>query len=198
MYSSLRAPRRSQAHAEGFELLLQPADAQPQLDPSAGQPVEGRQLLGEHQRIALRDDQDAGAQLKRRRRGGDERQPDQGIGDRRIGFGRDLAVGGIGVLRRDRVGHHHMLAAPDGFETHRLRAPADLQRRVPVDTYAAREGQPDFHGENTQLFDFKRLIFWRVDVQTGSFVRAPSGHVVRASGTPGGRVELEFEGAGVP
>ena len=40
--------------AQGLELLLQPADADPEGHPAGGEVVEGGQLLGQDQRIALR------------------------------------------------------------------------------------------------------------------------------------------------
>ena len=51
--------------AEGVELLLEPPDADAELDPAAGEPVEGGDLLGDHDRVALREDQDAGAESDR-------------------------------------------------------------------------------------------------------------------------------------
>ena len=46
--------------AERVELLAQPADADAEVDPAARQAVERRDLLREHERVALRKDQDAG------------------------------------------------------------------------------------------------------------------------------------------
>ena len=51
--------------ADGVELLLEPADADAELDPSLGEVVEGGDLLGDEDRVALREDQDAGAEADR-------------------------------------------------------------------------------------------------------------------------------------
>lgn len=52
-----------EGHPEGVELLLEPADADAELHAPAGQCVEGGELLGEHQWVALGHDEDAGRQL---------------------------------------------------------------------------------------------------------------------------------------
>ena len=50
-------------HAERIELLTQPTDADAEDHPAAAQRVDRRDLLGGDQRVALRQDQDAGGQL---------------------------------------------------------------------------------------------------------------------------------------
>ena len=54
-------------------------DADAQLDAPAAQVIHGRDLLGQHQRIALRQDEHAGHEAQPRRDGRDRRHPDQGI-----------------------------------------------------------------------------------------------------------------------
>ena len=51
------------------ELLLQPADADPEQHPPARQDVERRHLLGQDHGVALGEDEDAGAQAQGRRCG---------------------------------------------------------------------------------------------------------------------------------
>ena len=65
--------------AEGVELLLQPAHTDAQLDPAARQVVEGGQLLGQDQRVAQGQDQDAGAEAQGLRGRGDKGQPQERI-----------------------------------------------------------------------------------------------------------------------
>ena len=132
-------------NAEGIELLLQPADAQAQLHPAARELVQCRQLLGKHQGIALRHDQDAGSQPQRRRRRGGERQPNKRIRNRRIRLRRYLAICCIGILRCDRIRQHHMFPAPNGLEAGALRTAANLQSCAAVDANAACEGKSYFH-----------------------------------------------------
>ena len=84
-------------HAEGHELLLQPAHADPELDATSGQVVERGQLLGQHHRVALREDEDAGGEAQRRRGGGDVGQPHQRVRDGRRRHRRHLPVGAVRV-----------------------------------------------------------------------------------------------------
>ena len=53
-----------EGYAERVELRLQVADAEAEDQPPAGHHVDARQLLGEHERIALRQDDDAGAEAQ--------------------------------------------------------------------------------------------------------------------------------------
>ena len=115
-YSSVRAPRRAHGHAEGVELLLQPADADAELDPPARQVVEGGQLLGQHDRVALREDEDAGGEAERRRDRGDVGQPDQRVRDGRRRHRRHLPVGAVRVGGRVVVGVDDVLDGPDRLE----------------------------------------------------------------------------------
>ena len=91
MYSSVRAPRRRERHAERVELLFQPADADAELDASAREAVERRELLGEDERVALRQDQDPGREADARRRGRDVREPDERVGDGNVLAARHLS-----------------------------------------------------------------------------------------------------------
>src|SRR5947208_920926 len=71
-------------HAERVELLAQPTDAHAQLDAPLREHVERRELLGEDDGVALRQDEDAGREAERRGGGADPCQPDQRIGDRAL------------------------------------------------------------------------------------------------------------------
>ncbi len=59
---------------------LEPADTDAELEPPATHAIEGGDLLGQDQRVALRQDDDAGQEAQPRRHGGGIGDPDQGIG----------------------------------------------------------------------------------------------------------------------
>src|SRR4051794_6158038 len=99
--------------AEGVELLAEPADADADLDPPAREAVERGQLLGQHDRVALGEDEDASRQADPARGRGDVGQPDERIGDRRRGDGRHLAVRAVGIGRGVVVRIDDMLDGPD-------------------------------------------------------------------------------------
>src|SRR3546814_17280448 len=82
---------------------LQPAHADAQLHPPAGEAVEGGHLLREGHRVALREDQDAGAEADRRRRRGDVGEPDQRIRDVEVLAAGHAAVVAVGVLQIGRA-----------------------------------------------------------------------------------------------
>jgi hypothetical protein len=76
------------------------------------------------------------------------------VGDRRLGFGRDLAVGRVRVPRLDAAGQDDVLAAPHRLEPGRLGTAADLERRVAVDADAGCEREAELHATtsaDTQL-----------------------------------------------
>ena len=131
---------------ERIELFLHPADADAQLDPAAGEVVQRGQFLREHQGVALRQDQDAGAQSQRRRCGSDVGQPDQWIRNRRLRSCGNLSIGRVRIGRRDRRRHDDMFAAPHRLESHRLGNPGDLQRRDWIGADTAGKGESEFHG----------------------------------------------------
>ncbi len=139
-----RTPARP-GHAQGFKLFLHPAHTEAQLNPAAGQLVEGCEFFRQDQRVALGHDQDAGAEPQGRRRGRGEGQPDQRVWNGGVGFGGNLAVRRVGVTRGDGVGEHHVLTTPHRFKARRLGTPADVQRFIAVDAYAARKRQPYPH-----------------------------------------------------
>ena len=91
-------------HADGPELGLQVAGADTQHEAAAAEHVEAGDLLGEHQRLTLREDDDPGPEPHAGRGGGDEGQPDQRVQD---GVGRLHRRG-----RHPRAGEHHVLAGP--------------------------------------------------------------------------------------
>ena len=68
-------------HAHGAVLLGQLADTDAEQDAAPGQGVERRHRLGEHGGLVLGDDHDVRAELDRRRVRGDERQPDERVGE---------------------------------------------------------------------------------------------------------------------
>ena len=71
----------AERHADRVELLLQPARADAEQHPAPTETVERGELLGEHDRISLRQDQHAGGQVDPRRSRGEERQPHERVRD---------------------------------------------------------------------------------------------------------------------
>ena len=116
MYSSVRAPRSSNGMPSASNSSSQPPDAHPELDPAARQPVEGGELLGQGDRVALGEDQDAGRDADALRDRGDPGHPDQRVGDRDRVAPRHLAVGGVRVLRLVAGGHDRVLDRPERLE----------------------------------------------------------------------------------
>ena len=92
-----------QLHAQRGELGLQVPHAHAEVQPPLRQHVEARGLLGEDERVALREDDDAGAEREPLGRGRDEREVHQRVEDRVARphrRGRDAGVGQHDVLPR--------------------------------------------------------------------------------------------------
>ncbi len=118
----------------GFEI----PDAHPEEQSALREDIDAGHLLGQNQRVALGEDDDAGAQLDGRGARGDERQRNGGIeerGQRPDGRGRNL-----------RVGEHHVLAGPDGLEPGGLGRLGDLAGHIGVGADAGVDGEEsEFH-----------------------------------------------------
>ncbi len=69
--------------ADGAELGLEVADADAEREAPTGEHVQRRQLLGQHDRVALREDHDPGRQPDPRRRRGGERERQERV-ERRV------------------------------------------------------------------------------------------------------------------
>ena len=117
--------------AERAELRLEVPDPDPHDRAPTGEGVQAGQLLREHQRVALGQDDDAGAQTRARRHGGAVRQRDDRIED---ALGRRHRR-----RRRLRIRQDDVLAAPQRLESGRLgcaRDPRDdvrIAARIRVD-----------------------------------------------------------------
>jgi hypothetical protein len=133
-------------HVEHLELLAEPADAHPELDPAARQHVEVGDLLGRVHRVALGDQADAGAQP-------------QGVGHRRqigqrgerleqtgVAPAGELAVVGVRVAALVVVEQHHVLGDPHRLEPPLLdgRTQGPQERGVGVEC-AERNERADLH-----------------------------------------------------
>ena len=94
--------------------------------PSSSRPpeqhVEGGRLLGEDERVPLREDDDPGGEQHPLGGGGQEPQVHQRIEDRILGLHRRR--------RHPRVRHHHVLARPDRVEAELLGEPRRGAMRV--------------------------------------------------------------------
>ena len=77
-FSGLAPPVRK-VPAHDLRLLLQPAGANAEENPAVGKIVQGGNLFGEQQGIALRDQTDARPQLERRGDGRGPRQSHKGV-----------------------------------------------------------------------------------------------------------------------
>ena len=112
----MRWPRRAQGDVERVELLLEPADADAEVDPPAREPVERRHLLGHVDRVALGQEQHGGAQTHAAGAGGQVGQGDQGLEQAAAGRGGDAPVLGVGVVAGVLGEEHDVLAHPDGAD----------------------------------------------------------------------------------
>ena len=134
-------PPMVEVAAHDLRFLSEPAGADPEDEAAVGVPVQGGDLLGQQQRVALGHQADAGAQLDRCRY---RRRPGQGherVDDAPVLF-RDDAVRRAGVRRccpdrKNRVFRH-----PERLET-QLLGPLRQERRIGGAVY--------FKGENPYL-----------------------------------------------
>jgi hypothetical protein len=114
---------RAELDAERLELLLEPAHADAQLDATAAEAVERGDLLGQHHRVALGEDQDAGGQADGGRRRRHVAEPHQRVGNvERLAAGH-LARRVVRVLRVVARGHDDVLHGPQRLEAHLLGRP---------------------------------------------------------------------------
>ena len=103
-------------HVQGVELLLQPPDADAEVDSPVGQPVEGGHLLGRVHRVALGQEHHGGAETGGGGVGGQERQGVEGLQQAAPRRGRDAPVVGVGVGGGVLLEQDHVLADPDGAD----------------------------------------------------------------------------------
>src|SRR5216684_5310828 len=105
--------------AERVEFLFHPPAADPDHQAAMRKHVERRELLGEIQRMALREDDDSGRELDLRRNSGRVGEWNQRIGKRDV-----VAAGQLTVLRARvrhvRLRNDDVLDGPDRFETELL------------------------------------------------------------------------------
>ena len=95
---------------QGLELLLQPADADPERDPSAGQNIQRRHHLRRQHRVAIGQHQDGGDEAQPLRRAGHHAQDGEGF--QRVAAAGMLVVqgvriGGLAFHREDDVVRDH-------------------------------------------------------------------------------------------
>ena len=140
-------PAAGERHADGLELLAQPADAQPQHQAPARQVIDRRCPLGEVQRAGLRENVDARAEPQPGRRRGDEGQGDEGVDDRRVRLERQFAVRVVRIDRGVRRGNDDVLRGPDRLVAQRLGVLHEGQDDVRVGELAQVDrNDPEFHG----------------------------------------------------
>src|SRR6266446_3525809 len=105
--------------AERVEFLFHPPTADPDHQPAMRKHVERRELLGEVQRMALREDDDPGRKLDLRRDRGGVSEWNQRIGKRDV-----VPAGQLTVLRARvrhvRLRNDDVLDSPDRFEAELL------------------------------------------------------------------------------
>ena len=114
MNSSVTAPRCGPqvVDAEGVELLAHPADADAEHDAPVRDAVDRRQLLGQHERVAVRHDQHAGADLDPLGAPGDRRHHGDRVVDELLGAERRVAGLVVEVARRDPGRHDDVVVHP--------------------------------------------------------------------------------------
>ena len=121
-------PAMVEVAAQQLRLLPVPPRAHAEQEAAPAQQVERGDLFGQHQRVALRHQGDARAQLDGAGRPGRLRQRDVGIGEMRVRPGNHAVVGaGKGAGRFHR--HNRVFAVPQGVESKLLRL-ARHERRV--------------------------------------------------------------------
>ena len=142
MYSSVRGAALLERHADRLELLLEPADADAELDAAAAHVVERRHLLGQHERIAQRQDDDAGHEAQPGRDGGHRRHPDQRIGQGAAWPAGQPAARRVGIDRGVFVREDDVVDGDDGVEACRFRKldHADCAREIGEGVVAEVEG----------------------------------------------------------
>ena len=124
-------PPPGPGHAQGIELLPQPAHADPQLHPAPGHGVDGGHLLGEDEGVALGQQRDAGGQPDFGGGGGHVSQPRQRVGDGVAARPRHLPAGPVGVHRLVPLGVDDVLHRPQRLEPGRLGRGGQLHRPGP-------------------------------------------------------------------
>ena len=103
-------------HAEHLELLLEPTDADAELQATTREVVQGGDFLRIRHGVAFGKQGDTGREAEFGRGGGDEGQPNQRIGDRVVARPGHLAVGRVRVGRLVSLRVHDMLDRPDRVE----------------------------------------------------------------------------------
>jgi hypothetical protein len=135
-----------EGHAEGIELLLEPADADAEIDAPAAEQVQGRHLLRQHQRVAQRQDEHAGHEPQARRRRSHPGHPDQRIGDRRGRVAGQPAARGIGVSRLVVEREDDVVDGDHRVKANVLGQPRDAARVLGIGERVVAEMQGELHG----------------------------------------------------
>jgi len=110
-------PAVGERHADRIELLLQPADPDPEDHATATQVVDRRDLLRGDQGVALRDDEDARRELDPLGHRGHVGQPDERVRQvELLGAAGHLARPVVRVLRLVAARHDDVLDGPERLE----------------------------------------------------------------------------------
>ena len=166
------------------ELLLQPADADPEVDPPAGEVVEVDHLLGRVHGVPLRHEADAGAEPDPVGDGGQVGEGGERLEQPGVAAAGEAAVVGVGVLRLVLVEHHHVLGHPDRLEAAVLGLAAERAEDLGVGVAVAERGeQSDVHG---------RAMLSRVTPAPAAL--AAGALDTRAARDTGGRAVNQLEG----
>src|SRR5713101_1488231 len=144
--------------AHDLRLLAQPPGADAEEEAPAAEEVEGRDLLGQEQRMPLGDEDDAGPELDAARGARGARQGHEGIDEVRVGLGNDPVLGAREAALRLH-GNERVLGAPERLEAELFGLSghgADIHE-VGGQGY----GDSDVHGESSlrELFQFE-LLAW--------------------------------------
>jgi hypothetical protein len=141
-FAGLR-PAVIEVAAHDRRLLAMPARADAEEEPAAAEEIERRDLLREQERVALRHERDAGAELHLRRHTRRASQSDERVDEMRVRLGDD-AVGRAREAARAVDRHDRVLGAPQRLEAQALGDPRD-ERWIDA-VRGKRDGDADVHG----------------------------------------------------
>src|SRR5579875_1940207 len=118
--------------AERVEFLLEPSRADAEDHPAVREHVERGDLLGGIERMALRENQDAGRELDLRGDRRDKGERNQRIGNRNVLAAGNLAALRIGIGRLVALRDDDMFDRPERFDAALLRRDRQMRKQVGI------------------------------------------------------------------
>ena len=136
----------AEVHLQVLELLPQPADADAEVHPAAGEVIQVRHQLGGIDRLALRHQADAGAEADAGRVRGGEGECAEGI-QQAIRLARDAPIVRVGIRGFVVREEQHVFRRPHGREAHVLKMAGGAGDVVHGRAMAERNGDAYFHAQ---------------------------------------------------